>query len=61
MRKESWDKLGTILKEKFGLVMSQKQLKNAFDGLKAKYVGWVYLKSKTGNIYNPQTNTFTLT
>ncbi|KAJ0821721.1 putative Myb/SANT-like domain-containing protein [Helianthus annuus] len=36
-------------------------MKNAYDNLKAKYVGWAYLKNKTGNIYNPQTNTFTLT
>ncbi|KAL8268961.1 hypothetical protein R6Q59_002759 [Mikania micrantha] len=40
---------------------SQKQLKNAFDNLKAKYIGWMYLKNKTGNIYNSQTNTFSLT
>ncbi|KAE8687129.1 hypothetical protein F3Y22_tig00111022pilonHSYRG00082 [Hibiscus syriacus] len=36
-------------------------MKNAYDNLKAKYIGWVYLKNKTGNLYNPQTNTFTLT
>ncbi|KAL8197972.1 hypothetical protein R6Q57_029999 [Mikania cordata] len=34
---------------------------NAFDNLKSKYVGWVYLKNKTGNLYKAQTNTFTLT
>ncbi|KAL4587942.1 hypothetical protein LXL04_000819 [Taraxacum kok-saghyz] len=27
----------------------------------AKYVGWAYLKNKTGNLYNPQTNMFNLT
>ncbi|VFQ68868.1 unnamed protein product [Cuscuta campestris] len=36
-------------------------MRNAYDNLKAKYSGWVYLKNKTGNIYNAQTNTFTLT
>ncbi|KAI7755661.1 hypothetical protein M8C21_021859 [Ambrosia artemisiifolia] len=36
-------------------------MKNAYDNLKAKYIGWLYLKNKTGNIYNAQTNTFTLT
>ncbi|XP_023758014.1 uncharacterized protein LOC111906492 [Lactuca sativa] len=36
-------------------------MKNAYDNLKAKYTGWVYLKNKTGNIYNSQTNTFNLT
>ncbi|XP_022007256.1 L10-interacting MYB domain-containing protein isoform X1 [Helianthus annuus] len=61
LHKDSWNKLGKVLKEKFGLDLTQKQMKNAYDNLKAKYVGWVYLKNKTGNIYNPQTNTFTLT
>ncbi|XP_076941276.1 L10-interacting MYB domain-containing protein-like [Bidens hawaiensis] len=59
--KDSWVKLRSVLKEKFGLVFTQRQVKNAYDNLKAKYVGWVYLKNKTGNIYNPQTNIFTLT
>ncbi|KAI3507768.1 hypothetical protein L1887_22762 [Cichorium endivia] len=36
-------------------------MKNAYDNLKAKYVGWDYLRNKTGNIYNSETNTFTLT
>ncbi|KAJ0820616.1 putative Myb/SANT-like domain-containing protein [Helianthus annuus] len=61
LHKDSWNKLGKVLKEKFGLDLTQKQMKNAYDNLKAKYVGWVYLKNKTGNIYNPQTNTFSLT
>ncbi|KAD1059745.1 hypothetical protein E3N88_43347 [Mikania micrantha] len=61
LHKDSWNKLGRVLKEKFGMDFSQKQLKNAFDNLKAKYIGWMYLKNKTGNIYNSQTNTFSLT
>ncbi|VFQ77160.1 unnamed protein product [Cuscuta campestris] len=61
LHKESWNKLGRVLKERFGLDLSQKQMRNAYDNLKAKYSGWVYLKNKTGNIYNAQTNTFTLT
>ncbi|XP_076920118.1 uncharacterized protein LOC143581164 [Bidens hawaiensis] len=61
LQKDSWNKLGRVLKEKFGLDLTQKQMKNAYDNLKAKYIGWVYLKNKTGNIYNAQTNTFTLT
>ncbi|KAK9048359.1 hypothetical protein SSX86_032678 [Deinandra increscens subsp. villosa] len=61
LHKDSWTKLGIVLKEKFGLELGQKQMKNAYDNLKAKYTGWVYLKNKTGNIYNAQTNTFTLT
>ncbi|KAD6795991.1 hypothetical protein E3N88_06887 [Mikania micrantha] len=61
LHKDSWNKLGIVLKDKFGMVLTQKQMKNAFDNLKAKYVGWLYLKNKTGNLYNAQTNTFTLT
>ncbi|KAI7739219.1 hypothetical protein M8C21_027113, partial [Ambrosia artemisiifolia] len=61
MYKESWNKLGKVLKERFGLDLTQKQMKNAYDNLKAKYIGWVYLKNKTGNMYNTQTNTFSFT
>ncbi|KAF5773447.1 putative Myb/SANT-like domain-containing protein [Helianthus annuus] len=50
LHKDSWNKLGKVLKEKFGLDLTQKQMKNAYDNLKAKYVGWVYLKNKTSNI-----------
>ncbi|KAL8223927.1 hypothetical protein R6Q57_019402 [Mikania cordata] len=61
LHNDSWNKLGIVLKDKFGMVLTQKQMKNDFDNLKAKYVGWLYLKNKTGNLYNAQTNTFTLT
>ncbi|XP_052627072.1 uncharacterized protein LOC128133608 [Lactuca sativa] len=61
LHKNSWNKLGTTIKEKFGVDLTQRQLKNAYDNLKAKYTGWLYLKNKTGNLYNPQTNTFNLT
>ncbi|CAI9292019.1 unnamed protein product [Lactuca saligna] len=60
MHKESWVTLGKALKEKFDMDTSQKQLKNAFDNLKAKYVGWKYLRNKSGNLYNAQTNSFAL-
>ncbi|KAK1421417.1 hypothetical protein QVD17_23733 [Tagetes erecta] len=61
LHKDSWNKLGKVLKEKFGIDLTQKQMKNAYDNLKAKYIGWLYLKNKTGNLYNASTNTFTLT
>ncbi|CAI9273533.1 unnamed protein product [Lactuca saligna] len=61
LQKDSWIRLGRVLKEKFGFELTKKQMKNAYDNLKAKYTGWVYLKNKTGNIYNSQTNTFNLT
>ncbi|XP_023762161.1 L10-interacting MYB domain-containing protein-like [Lactuca sativa] len=61
LHKHSWNKLETTIKEKFGVDLSQRQLKNAYDNLKSKYTGWLYLKNKTNNLYNPQTNTFNLT
>ncbi|KAL7596529.1 hypothetical protein Lser_V15G30177 [Lactuca serriola] len=61
LQKDSWIRLRRVLKEKFEVELTQKQMKNAYDTLKAKYTGWVYLKNKTGNIYNFQTNTFNLT
>ncbi|CAI9261977.1 unnamed protein product [Lactuca saligna] len=59
LHKQSWHKL--TIKEKYGVDLNQRQLKNAYDNLKAKYTGWLYLKNKIGNLYNPQTNTFNLT
>ncbi|KAL4555348.1 hypothetical protein LXL04_037966 [Taraxacum kok-saghyz] len=61
LHKDSWNKVGRVLKDNFGVDLTKKQLKNAYDNLKAKYTGWIYLKNKTGNLYNPQTNTFNLT
>ena len=61
LHKDSWNKVGRVLKDNFGVDLSKKQLKNSYDNLKAKYTGWIYLKNKTGNLYNPQTNTFNLT
>ena len=60
LHKDSWNKVGRVLKENFGVDLTQKQMKNSYDNLKAKYTGWIYLKNKTGNLYNPQTNTFNL-
>ncbi|KAF5785857.1 putative Myb/SANT-like domain-containing protein [Helianthus annuus] len=61
LRRESWGRVGAKLKEEFGFVLNEKQIRNAFDTMKSKYVGWCYLRNKTGNLYNPQTNMFTLT
>lgn len=59
--RESWVILGKKLKEQFHMDLTQKQIRNAFDTMKSKYVGWCYLRNKTGNLYNPETNMFTLT
>ena len=46
--------------KRFAIKLTQKQLKNQYDYVKGKYSGWVYLRNKTGNIYNLEMNTFTL-
>ncbi|GJX29489.1 Myb/SANT-like domain, harbinger transposase-derived nuclease domain protein [Tanacetum coccineum] len=61
LHKQSWARLGRVFKEKFNIDFNQKDIKNGFDNLKAKYVGWLYLKNKTGNLYNPDTKMFNLT
>ncbi|KAL8249848.1 hypothetical protein R6Q59_006716 [Mikania micrantha] len=36
LQKDSWNKLEIVLKDKLGLVLTQKQMKNAFDKLKSQ-------------------------
>ncbi|KAJ9546559.1 hypothetical protein OSB04_019102 [Centaurea solstitialis] len=60
LTKDTWTKLATKLEEVCHVKPTQKQLKNQYDYLKGKYSGWVYLRNKTGNIYDPIMNTFTL-
>ncbi|GKC39991.1 hypothetical protein Tco_1052375 [Tanacetum coccineum] len=36
-------------------------MKNHHDYLKGKYGAWLLLRNKTGNVYDPSTNTFNLT
>ncbi|GJW65202.1 Myb/SANT-like domain, harbinger transposase-derived nuclease domain protein [Tanacetum coccineum] len=58
---QSWVRLGRVFIDKFNIDFNKKDVKNGFDNLKAKYVGWLYLKNKTGNLYNPDTKMFNLT
>lgn len=60
LRKDTWTKLATKLDEVCKVKLTQKQLKNQYDYLKGKYSGWVYLRNKTGNIYDPALNMFNL-
>ncbi|KAJ9553695.1 hypothetical protein OSB04_017740 [Centaurea solstitialis] len=60
LTKDTWTKLATKLEETCRVKPTQKQLKNLYDYLKGKYSGWVYLKNKTGNIYDIVMNTFNL-
>ncbi|PWA60978.1 myb/SANT-like domain, Harbinger transposase-derived nuclease domain protein [Artemisia annua] len=48
------------MKEKFGLATTQKQLKNKFDYYRGKHQAHAYLRGKTGNLFNANTNTFNL-
>ncbi|KAL6577298.1 hypothetical protein OROMI_011574 [Orobanche minor] len=57
----SWKKVAETLKKKHNLVVDRKQMRNHFDYLKGKYGAWLKLKNKTGNVYDPSTNTFNLT
>ncbi|CAI9290626.1 unnamed protein product [Lactuca saligna] len=45
LQKDSWIRLGRVLKEKFGFELTQKQMKHAYDNLKAKYTGWGHPKA----------------
>ena len=58
---ESWAIVGKKMKEKFGLTTTQKQLKNKFDYYRGKHQVHAYLRGKTGNLFNADTNTFNLT
>lgn len=57
----SWKYVQKQLQEVCNLKVTQKQMKNTYDYLKWKFLGWAYLKRKVGNLYNSKTNTFNLT
>ncbi|XP_024960315.1 L10-interacting MYB domain-containing protein-like [Cynara cardunculus var. scolymus] len=57
----SWKKVVDTLKSTHNFVVDRKQMRNHFDFLKGKYGAWLKLKNKTGNVYDPSTNTFNLT
>ncbi|KAF7143180.1 hypothetical protein RHSIM_Rhsim05G0210200 [Rhododendron simsii] len=57
LKKESWDRILIALNKEKGLNLTQKQVKNQWDFLKSKYGEWSKIVSKTGNGYDPVTNT----
>ncbi|KAF7140857.1 hypothetical protein RHSIM_Rhsim06G0160000 [Rhododendron simsii] len=57
LKKESWDRILIALNKEKGLNLTQKQVKNQWDFLKSKYGEWSKIISKTGNGYDPVTNT----
>ncbi|KAH7863806.1 hypothetical protein Vadar_022225 [Vaccinium darrowii] len=57
LKKESWDRVRVALNKEKNVNLSQKQLKNQWEYLKSKYGEWSKIISKTGNGYDPVTNT----
>ncbi|KAI3764499.1 hypothetical protein L2E82_14508 [Cichorium intybus] len=57
----SWKNVAEKLKNEHNFIVDQKQMKNHYDYLKSKFSAFLKLKNKTGNYYNPSTNTFNLT
>ncbi|XP_052625036.1 L10-interacting MYB domain-containing protein-like [Lactuca sativa] len=60
LKASSWKNVAERLKTEYNFVVDQKQMKNRYDYLKAKFGAWLKLKNKTGNVYNPITNTFNM-
>ncbi|GJW82627.1 Myb/SANT-like domain-containing protein [Tanacetum coccineum] len=57
----SWKKVAKALKDNHNFEADQKQMRNHLDYMKLKYGAWLFLKNRTGNIYDDSTNTFNLT
>ncbi|KAI3708333.1 hypothetical protein L2E82_37500 [Cichorium intybus] len=60
LKASSWRIVGEIIKKEYNIDADQKQMKNRYDYIKGKFGAWLKLKNKTGNVYNPITNTFNL-
>ncbi|KAI3808824.1 hypothetical protein L1987_24785 [Smallanthus sonchifolius] len=60
LKQMSWKNVMEKLKTEHNFIADQRQMKNRYDYLKAKFAAWSKLKNKTGNVYNPVTNTFNL-
>ncbi|KAD7479364.1 hypothetical protein E3N88_02500 [Mikania micrantha] len=56
----SWKRVAKKLQLEHKFIADQKQMKNHYDYLKAKFTVWTKLKNKTGNVYDPITNMFNL-
>ncbi|XP_074378360.1 uncharacterized protein LOC141719894 isoform X1 [Apium graveolens] len=61
LKPHSWIKVGEILKKTHNFEVDARQMRNRYDYLRSRYVAWCRLKSKTGNHYDPTTNTFNFT
>ncbi|KAK1396924.1 hypothetical protein POM88_006787 [Heracleum sosnowskyi] len=61
LKPHSWIKVGENLKKVHNFEVDARQMRNRYDYLRSRYVAWCRLKSKTGNHYDPTTNTFNFT
>ncbi|KAK1361338.1 hypothetical protein POM88_045812 [Heracleum sosnowskyi] len=61
LKPHSWIKVREILKKVHNFEVDARQMRNRYDYLRSRYVAWCRLKSKTGNHYDPTTNTFNFT
>ncbi|KAJ9561707.1 hypothetical protein OSB04_006867, partial [Centaurea solstitialis] len=61
LKAQSWKNVGEQLRKKHNFIVDQRQMKNHYDYIKGKYTAFQKLKNKTGNVYDPTTNTFNLT
>lgn len=61
LKAKSWKVVEEKLKNEHNFIVDRKQMKSRYDYLKGKYVVWAKLKNKTGNVYDPVSNTFNLT
>nr|XP_009611407.2 uncharacterized protein LOC104104919 [Nicotiana tomentosiformis] len=57
LKPDSWNKVKLVLETFHGFKVNQKQMKNHYDYLREKYQAWLPITKKTGNIYDPATNT----
>ncbi|XP_074342589.1 L10-interacting MYB domain-containing protein-like [Apium graveolens] len=57
----SWDNVGEVLMKMHCFKVDQRQMRNRYDYLRNRYAAWCDLKAKTGNYYDPTTNTFNFT
>ncbi|XP_047251493.1 uncharacterized protein LOC124886657 [Capsicum annuum] len=57
LKAKSWDRIKDVLATAHNFVATQKKMKNQYDYIKEKYQAWLPLTKKTGNIYDPTTNT----
>ncbi|KAK1381783.1 hypothetical protein POM88_019518 [Heracleum sosnowskyi] len=57
----SWENVEEVLKKTHNFDVEKRQMRNRYDYLRHRYAAWCSLRPKTGNHYNPTTNTFNFT